>query len=292
MLNLATYSIILKVWCDQFSACNILTGGNIDAINGEKNHEINEAISDKCSKSAAEMSPSDLNTCTMICDPAMCCFYDDPGCTRDIDCGYYSFCKKLMTSELPGIGGLQPGDESIDEILPPSGGQHSKPPNPSDVKEACDNSIQTRSSTTFPFMEKSCAGLCQNYLCCFEEDYDPASCHEESTCNKYTPCKKLVEKKEKHFTECSVENLLTRGGLAECEQRCSNHLCCFNGSGCQGAIDHTCSEYNDCEILTHGFIIGSDLHGVTLFDYHKACSEDMANIMGGDLCSSVCEAVS
>ncbi len=238
--------------------------------------------------------------CKTICDPASCCFYDDGSCMRDIDCEYYSFCAKFITSEKPAPEDLgpqiQPSDEDIEEILPPSGGQHSAGPSTTAIFAACGD----LTSENVPEVS-TCSILCDNYTCCFREDYKPASCHEQSTCDKYKPCQKILKDTSKDDGDegdegdtspkvCSVDDLVTMGGYPRCEAHCSDHMCCFSDADCNEYSQ--CSEYAECKMLRDNIVKGTDIHGATTFDYQKACSKDA--IYGRndrESCELICEPV-
>ena len=266
-----------------------MTGEPVGTQDEEKKYK-SEPLMEKCNKDARELSPSDLTTCRTFCDPAACCFYEDAGCTRSIDCDFYDFCSSLMTSEFPSIGDIDnslPIDEDIDEIIPPSGGQHSPKPSPSEVLEAC-SEVSPKDYSYQPYAKKTCSEMCDNFLCCFQDDYNPASCHDEALCNRYTPCEKLIVKKDL----CFADNLQDKNGYVLCEEHCRDHLCCFNSAGCNND-NSNCSGYESCEIFTEGVLIGTNIHGLTSFNYTQACSEE--NILYGNkkaFCSSICEPVS
>jgi hypothetical protein len=288
----------MKVWCDDYSACKILVGGQV--VQEEKKNQ-GETITHSCSKDSRDLSISDFTMCKKICDPATCCFYDDTGCSRNIDCDYYAFCSTFLSSESPtteDLFGFQPEDENIEEILPPSGGQHNQGPSPSEVETACKD-VSPNTLEPFEPFKKTCSKLCMNYSCCFEDDYDPASCHEKSTCDKFSPCKKLVKKEEttpnphpsSNFSPdaCSIDNLSHKTGFAQCEEYCDDHLCCFQNVSCKRG---DCSEYESCKILANGVVKDTDKFGVAIFDYSKACSDDaIEDINGKSVCSEVCDPV-
>ena len=283
-----SFSFFEKVWCDQFSACKILTGDDIGTAAGGGNTQHSETIPEKCGKEATEMSADDHATCRMICDPAACCFHHDARCTRKIDCEYYSFCDKLLLSDSPFND-----DTSVEEILPPPGRPHIPGPSPSDVEKACKDVSGKLLPSPNTKIKKSCSQMCENYSCCFEDDYDPVSCHEVSTCEKYSPCKKLKNKDDRFNGVCSVDSLSQKGGFALCEEYCGDHLCCFNGQDCGTTVSQQCSQYRECDIFSTGFIIGTDIHGLTIFDYENACSIDrIKDLKGEAFCSSICEQVS
>mmetsp|Transcript_4785 Transcript_4785/g.7058 ORF Transcript_4785/g.7058 Transcript_4785/m.7058 type:complete len:870 (-) Transcript_4785:187-2796(-) len=274
-----------RLWCDEFHACNILTGGDYSPIPTKTESEV-----DKCSKNSMELSSLEIAMCKTICDPASCCFYEDGGCRRDIDCDYYSFCSKFVTSELPmpqDLDNVRPEDEDIDEILPPSGGQHTPGPSMDAVLKACGD----LTDASIPVLI-ACSNLCDNYTCCFKDTYRPASCHEESTCNKYTPCKKLLkdsapQKKDVFPAVCSVSDLLSPGGFARCENYCSDHMCCFNDNDCDDYSQ--CNEFDSCKIMRDSIVTGTDIHGLTTFDYRKACSKDVIYGKGErEPCALIC----
>ena len=275
-----------------------MTGEEIELSNDDDDNQ-GKSIAEKCSKDSRDLSANELSMCKMICDPISCCFYEDVGCTRDIDCEFYSFCSTLLTSEFPSSGGLDdfldfsPGDENIDEILPPSGGQHTPGPSQEKVQGACDG-LNSRSLVSFhPMHEMKCAQLCANYMCCFDDDFDPASCHEETTCQKYTSCQNLIVKDENEDA-CSVENLLKPDGFNQCEGLCSDHMCCFFSGGCQNSPVHNCQQHEQCRILSTGILLGTDIHGKSVFDYAVACSKEVVygESQDKDLCAAICEEVS
>jgi len=282
-----------KVWCDDFYACNVLTGediemnppdgtggGNKDEPNGIKN----DPMADMCSKDARELSIMELSDCRKKCDPATCCFYDDIGCTRSIDCDFYKFCEGILDSETPG---LDPEDEVIEEIMPPSGGQHTPGPPPIDVAEACSDDRLN----LYPIKQTTCYHMCSNYLCCFEEDYDPLSCHEESTCSKYTPCMKAIQIDDKDKDLCSIENILLPNGLEKCKGRCVDHECCFQSKDNDKCEEDHCSqsEFKSCKILAQSALEGSNLSGAALFNFNKACSPNaLTSLFEREICTDIC----
>ncbi len=210
-----------------------------------------------------------------------------------------------MTSAQLGDADFDPFDENIDEILPPSGGQHSPAPSQKDVEKACQG-INSRSLVVLhPFHQMNCGRLCSNYMCCFEDDFDPASCHEETTCQKYVACKELISKKDESPDDndespdedtlevCSIDNISKIGGYTQCEEHCRDHMCCFSAFGCNNYSSHHCEKHETCRILATGIITDTDIHGKAVFNYGLACSKEV--VYGKDnqrnVCSAICEKV-
>ena len=92
---------------------------------------------------------------------------------------------------------------------------------------------------------------------------------------------------------CSATNLLKVGGLAQCEQQCSDYMCCFKSGAqaCSSGVASKCSAHKDCEILTQSVVIGTGIDGVAMFDYAKTCSKEMINKLGIDVCDTICDSV-
>ena len=280
------------MWCDEFQACKILSGEEIDIEDQQFHSDGGDENHDLCSKDLLVLSSLDIARCQKICDPAMCCFfYDDVGCTRGIDCEYYSFCAAIFDSQSHKEIAGYAEDEDIELILPPSGGQHTPGPSQKEIESACSNNNAIMLFEPAP-LQKSCSQLCSNYMCCFEDNYDPASCHEESTCMKYNACKILAPTRDESDDICSIDNIRELDGLTKCEDHCYDYLCCFEEMGCISSISEDCPDFKACEILTNGVLIGTDLSDVTLFDYSKACSEDaIAEKEGRAICADLCEPV-
>lgn len=153
-----------------------------------------ESMQETCTD-IASLDDETKYTCAQICQPATCCFYDDVDCEKHIDCQFYSFCENLVNLLGGGGGsgtsnhsnGVDELDLKTDDIIINTGqnnDNHSD--SPSDVQIACHD-------ITTPTGLDQCYFHCSDYRCCFQDDFDPISCHARGICNQYKPCEKLED---------------------------------------------------------------------------------------------------
>jgi len=273
-----------EVWCNEFAACeHLLTApdfgsGTTDTSTSESDNvstggSAPTSMQETCTD-IASLDDTTQYTCTQICQPATCCFYNDADCEKHIDCQFYSFCENV-TNFLGGGGGSGP---NIDH--------HSS--SPSDVQIAC-NDISTPSGLD------QCYFHCSDYRCCFKDDFDPISCHARGICNQYDPCEKLEGINDTHSKStiddlCSVPNLLIGGGFDQCENVCAGKLCCFDESPGGCSTRPNCVDYEACSILMGSFLLGKDASGGAIFDVNQICStESIGDPEIEEMCETVCE---
>eukprot|EP00984_Skeletonema_dohrnii_P019573 scaffold9390_cov131-Skeletonema_dohrnii-CCMP3373.AAC.1 len=158
-----------------------------------------------------------------------------------------------------------------------------------------------------------CSNVCQPAHCCFSGEYacddvqlGHLNCEDYNACqvlypNKKTSMKELLELAERIDKVCSASSLNTIGGRAECQDVCSDHLCCFYQDGCANDPDKNCLAYAGCESYYNlpadggqvnnsnnnnnnaGSSTGSDVVAVEEFAaaLDEACSEDNLETIGG-----------
>ncbi|KAK1734714.1 hypothetical protein QTG54_014587 [Skeletonema marinoi] len=100
-----------------------------------------------------------------------------------------------------------------------------------------------------------CSNVCQPAHCCFSGEYacddvqlGHLNCEDYKACqvlypNKKASTKELLELAERIDKVCSASSLNTIGGRAECQDVCSDHLCCFYQDGCANDPDKNCLAY-------------------------------------------------
>lgn len=274
-----------EVWCNEFAACEQLPSLStyVDGSSSASTEFLEESSSntgtvtvDSC-KNMISLNNKYKNACTTICHEASCCFSDTDECEGHIDCEYYEkFCPKVFeyNNNIPNIGG--------------NGGMNdSKNPSPVEVANAC-HSLATISQ------KEQCEDKCANFRCCFQNNYDPISCHSKSICDQYSICEELEN--DDGVTEfdvaemCSINNLLTGNGYSQCENICEGKMCCFGtDGGCTQVGGKSCSVFEACEILVSDMLLGQNNDGSADFNVMKVCAKDsLGDMENKKICQAVC----
>ena len=298
------FTIILmsKVWCDEFSPCNILFEySNLPTSGDAHDYDHENTIQTMC-KDKSLLTTSELETCEELCFPSDCCFYDDLDCEH-IDCDYYEFCRDIMTM-FDSMGDDSP--EDFIEIMPPEGPGLFNGPPVDLVTSACNDRYQ----------REKCHFLCSPLMCCSQDDYDEVSCHKESVCSMYSDCYILetdgffidspgVDINTKPLTTessdrteifgadelCDIEKLTTSKGVSDCEDLCEPHICCFDPSKENGCVfREDCPYFGGCGILFDD-VMTTGLDGLLNLD--MVCSyQNLASDDSRKTCENICSTVS
>ena len=306
-----------------------------------------ESMEDTC-KNFKGLSVSDLHTCQEICRPSNCCFYQNERCQNHIDCNFYDFCASVIANmNGHGVDELDlKTDDLIIDIIPPM-----TPVSPQQVEEACrdlhtsagkddcyhrcssyrccfqddydpischpseicnrytpcqmledlqggyspSEVIDACSDLSTPHGKDECYSHCSSYRCCFQDNFDPATCHAPQVCDQYTPCKKLnylssPEQSIKSVIDdiCATRNILFSKGYENCEDACAGEMCCFKAGGCTERA--SCGDFEACSIILDETLMGKGPDGGAEFNVDQACSiERIQNDDYREQCEAICE---
>ena len=293
----------MQVWCNEFAACDQLStaldfgAGTTDTSTSDNDVGNNDedgvtTMEDTC-KDMAVLDEANQYTCKHICEPATCCFYEDIVCEKHIDCPFYSFCENVISILGDGGGGIgtSSNNHGVDELdLTTDDILIDTDQSPGDVGIACAD-ISTSTG------KDQCYFHCSKYRCCFQDDWDPISCHPRGICNQYMPCEKLEDNssdenngKSSIDDLCSVKNILIGGGYDQCENVCAGKMCCFDESpdGCSSRQD--CADHEACSMLMSTYLLGKGTTGGAQFDVEKVCSTAaMLDTETKLICEDICE---
>jgi hypothetical protein len=206
----------------------------------------------KCN--AANLNPP--NECIEACKAGVCCFislsyppiemlfdnYFGPDLLRNVDscasnvgfCQQYGSCEHL--NHLKDVAGW----------------------NSDEVNYVVDVSTPCKAEHIAQFGALQCSNVCQPAHCCFSGEY---ACNDVQlghlNCEDYKACqvlypdkgttKELLKLAEDVDIACSASSLKTIGGRSECQDMCSDHLCCFYQNGCTNDPAKNCLAYAGCE---------------------------------------------
>jgi hypothetical protein len=300
--------------CQFYSFCkNIISGfdGGED-IGTSYNNNVADELDLKTDNTLinADQSPADVeiacadvststgkDQCYFHCAKYQCCFHDDFDpitCHARGICNQYRPCEKLknIVSGFDGGGeiGTSYNNNVADELdLKTDNTLINVDQSPADVEIAC---ADVSTSTG----KDQCYFHCAKYQCCFQDDFDPITCHARGICNQYRPCEKLEQVSDDidiKFTIddlCSVANLMIGGGYEQCEDVCAGKMCCFDESaeGCSSRQE--CIDHEACSMLMNYYLMGKEVDGGARFDVEKVCSiEAIANSETKALCADICD---
>jgi len=132
--------------------------------------------------------------------------------------------------------------------------------NSDEVKYMVDVSTPCKAEHIAQFGALQCSNVCQPAHCCFSGEYacdavqlGHLNCEDYKACQVLYPnknnmsTKELLKLAERIDEVCSASSLKTIGGRAECQDLCSDHLCCFYQAGCTNDPDKNCLAYAGCE---------------------------------------------
>jgi hypothetical protein len=178
----------------------------------------------------AEKNAADAE-CTKYCKDAQCCFDVAIDCPDTVSCHVLAECKVIY------------GDSSSSSTITVDA---------TVVLEACD---AVEIAKTVAGQPSLCETVCQDGLCCFDEDAD---CTAQQECAMYNPCKILFGSVPTSTADsaavaavkaaCVKDGLFLptdNAGFAACENTCEPGACCFTPEGCSDA-SLECKAYIPC----------------------------------------------
>ena len=100
-------------FCQQYGSCEHLN--NVKDTSGLQNDDYTYElqINNVCMKEYIAMNGA--LQCSNVCQPAHCCFSQDPTCTNSVNCDAYAQCKALYPAQ-KGVGELLQLAEHINEV--------------------------------------------------------------------------------------------------------------------------------------------------------------------------------
>ena len=288
----------LQVWCDDFSACDLL----LEAPNEDTNESGPESSSGTDSviicSDPQNLNYGDLASCKEVCQDTACCFYEDWNCENHIDCPFYQFCQEIVEA-FPSLGNQGPSNDhgvgevglDTDDIMINVGPGTSS--TPKQVATACAD-LSTSSG------KDKCYYRCDDYRCCFKDNYDPISCHNLNICEKYKPCKKLENLQSNdpdqypgwrpEQVEAACTDLSTSSGKDKCFYRCNDYRCCFKDNydpiTCHN--QDICDQFMPCKKLENLQSNDPDQYPGSTPEQVEAACTDLSTSSGKDKCFYRC----
>ena len=265
--------------CSIYEPCAFLfIGGNENSKEIKNDDQGGSILKIDVDDACIGFDPAEKNAanadCTKYCAEAKCCFDTTMKCPDSVSCRIMEECKVIY------------GDESSDDTTK----EEALKIDATDIYDACGGEEVANSGSGKPSL---CEKLCQNGLCCLEEDED---CSNVSDCSMYEACKTLFGETltgNENGSPTSVTSACSKNkalptdakDLAVCEKACQPGVCCFSQDGCSDtAIE--CKNYVPCTFFF------SDGNGST--ETHVTDSVSSACVVNGGLPTSsaglaVCE---
>ena len=225
--------------CSIYQPCTFLfVGGNEDSNEFNNDDKGGSILKNDVDDACIGFDPAEENAaeadCTKYCAEAKCCFDTTMKCPDSVSCRIMAECKVIY------------GDENSDDATKE---EHSTI-DATDIYNACGGEEVADSGSGKPSL---CEKLCQNGLCCMEEDED---CLDVSDCSMYEACKVLFGKDltgNENGSPTSVTSTCSQNGafptdtkdLAVCEEACQPGICCFSHDGCSDTTIE-CKNYVPC----------------------------------------------
>lgn len=199
---------------------------------------------------------SSIKECTKLCEVAECCNFP---ATLALSCltgneytclNYHASCHILN----------DPTDGNSVDVQ----GPFSIPSAPQNLNELC-NASNLMTAPGFQL----CSEACLSAQCCYDAEVSPSCTNDHQECQDYAPCLALSSTDYVHqdiVTEvqgkCSEDNVQNNSGWNECENVCSQAVCCFlnnNNSNEDGDdacsnqdSNDWCSQYETCKNVMLG----------------------------------------
>ncbi|KAL7496326.1 hypothetical protein ACHAWT_004860 [Skeletonema menzelii] len=294
------------------SSTSSTSGGTTSSQNPTIANEVMKACN------AANLNPP--NACLEACKPGACCYVSSSYLPiEQLFDEYYGAANSPMRtvkSCASSVGFCQQygSCEHLNHMKDVAGW------NSDEVNYVVDVSTPCKAEHIAQFGALQCSNVCQPAHCCFSGEYacddvqlGHLKCEDYKACqvlypNKNSSTKELLELAERIDKVCSVSSLTTVGGRAECQDVCSDHLCCFYQDGCTNDPDKNCLAYAGCESYYNmpadggqvdtsgsnnnaGSSTGSDM-GIDEFEValEETCSEEnLKTINGIYKCHNKCQ---
>jgi len=292
------------------------------STSGETTSSQNPAIANEVMQKCNSANLNPPNECIEACKAGACCYVSSSYLPiEQLFNDYYGVAKspfRAVNSCASNIGFCQQygSCEHLNQMKDVAGW------NSDEVNYVVDVSTPCKAEHIAQFGALQCSNVCQPAHCCFSGEYacddvqlGHLNCEDYKACqvlypNKNVSTKELLKLAERIDEVCSASSLKTIGGRAECQDVCSDHLCCFYQDGCTNDPDKNCLAYAGCETYYNlptdggqvssnnnnnniaGGSIGSDL-GVDEFvtALEEACSEESLRTINGIYkCHNKCQA--